>query len=289
MSKHRSNSKDTYEVPIYLNQKVVFDIVATMNDGLSQIKRITTNESKESSVEGELGTKNIFALFGVSLSGGRTKGENSQREEEKIHTPSSLFNMMKEQLKDEGIVTTIKTKEDFDGISPGDFIEIEGVIEQNPIIEVLNSASQMLELATVFTDVPAKNAKKEKDENKKILSQIRTLQKGLQNNDMVDLICKTESDYSFKAVMPVYLNYFFNNNMNEIVDGKFKVFGKVTSKCVDRGISLMRNTGFTLVKKDSLEKIFKDMETTDEDIEITGMTTMVEPPAIIVMPIAIYI
>lgn len=61
--------------------------------------------------------------------------------------------------------------------------------------------------------------------------------------------------------MPVYMDYFFNGNMNEIVNGEFKVFGKVTNLCTDSNdsIDLLRNTSFTLLKKGMIDEIVQSM------------------------------
>lgn len=78
---------------------------------------------------------------------------------------------------------------------------------------------------------------------------------------MIDLICETTKGCSFSTVMPVYMDYFFNGNMNEIVNGEFKVFGKVTNLCTDSNdsIDLLRNTSFTLLKKGMIDEIVQSM------------------------------
>ena len=60
------------DVPIYLNQKVVFDLVATLNDGFTEVTRIKEAATKDHSVTGEvnseLGNKNIFAFHHLNQS-----------------------------------------------------------------------------------------------------------------------------------------------------------------------------------------------------------------------------
>jgi hypothetical protein len=34
-------------VPVYINQRIVFDLVATLRDGISTVTRITESESQE--------------------------------------------------------------------------------------------------------------------------------------------------------------------------------------------------------------------------------------------------
>lgn len=282
-------------VPIYLNQKMVFDLVATANNGLVQMEKVATAEESKNTLNSEvnagLGNKNVFSLFGISFSGNRTSGEQTQKEAEKIHTPSSLFNTFHDQLAKEGIVRKVESSADLNELKPGSFVEFEGSIHANPMIEMLENMAQLMGLANLFQDEPnKKGAKAERESNKRTVAQIKGLLSGLQTNDMQDLICNCESENPYKAVMPVYKNYFFNNNMNEIVDGTFHVLGKVTKICLQEGsVDLFRNTSFKMFRQQILGELmnaFKDLDTT---IHTGDLSTEIEAPAMIVIPIAIYI
>ena len=57
----------------YLNQRITFDLLATLEDGFSQFKTLETQYSDSSSTDasfkGSIGSKNVFALLGISLGG----------------------------------------------------------------------------------------------------------------------------------------------------------------------------------------------------------------------------
>src|SRR5689334_15897108 len=59
---------DKLVIPIYLNQRTVFDM---LEDGFSHLETVQTSRKRGSSTEGggesEVGTSNVFALLGVSL------------------------------------------------------------------------------------------------------------------------------------------------------------------------------------------------------------------------------
>jgi len=63
----------TLNIPIYLNQRVVFDMLASIEDGFSQFSTISTSSEKSSLSSGEasaeIGTSNVFAFLGVKLRG----------------------------------------------------------------------------------------------------------------------------------------------------------------------------------------------------------------------------
>ena len=86
-------NKYNLEVPIYLNQKIVFDLLASINNGLAQVTKLKTSSNVEAGISGglesELGNKNIFTLLGVNLKGKLESGKNQEQEQEKIYTPSA--------------------------------------------------------------------------------------------------------------------------------------------------------------------------------------------------------
>ena len=59
-------NKHSLEIPLYLNQKIVFDLLASINDGISQVTKIRTasrsNGEIEAGVDADLGNKNILEI-----------------------------------------------------------------------------------------------------------------------------------------------------------------------------------------------------------------------------------
>ena len=289
-------NKYNLDVPIYLNQKVVFDLLASINNGLAQVTKLKTSSNIDTGISGglesDLGNKNIFTLLGVNFKGKLESGKNQEQEQEKVHTPASLFNCLKGELFKQKMVKKVTNDKEFNEIYPGDFVEVNGFIKLNPLVKILDNMSNMMELAVVMQgDGTGKNAKKENIENKKIIGQMKAFTNSLQENGMVDLICQTEGNYPFSSVLPVYKDYFFNGNMSEIMDGRFRVMGKVTK--VGRGnekIDLLRNTSFTLFKENMLNGMLEAFNTdNNEDINTGDVQTSISAPALLIIPIAIYI
>ena len=54
-------NKHSLEIPLYLNQKIVFDLLASINDGFTQVTKLKTASSTEGNlggtVEADLGNK----------------------------------------------------------------------------------------------------------------------------------------------------------------------------------------------------------------------------------------
>ena len=289
MDKKEELSKDLLTIPIYLNTKIVFDMLATIEDGFSIVKNIQTSRSKdkESEVSAEIGSGNIFAFLNVGLKG-KTKNTSKGNEtysEEKTHTTVSLFQKLKQKLGEVGLIIR-----DHSNIKIGDFIEMQGNFKMNPLIGMLSSIKEMLAIYNLFSEkAKLSNGKKDKMlSDAKFNAQIDALINGLQADGKRDIVCETEK---MNILLPTYDSYFINNNMSEVTDGNYKFLGKVVQMCINDGeISLLRNTVFSKLQVEKL-KDFEDIINDDslKPFFSEKITTSVKAPVLMVIPIAIYI
>ena len=260
--------KNKLTIPIYLNTKIVFDMIATIEDGFSEVKNIQTSSSKnkEDDADANIGTNNLFALFSVGIKG-NVKAESSNEQtiiEEKTHTTVSLFRKLKVNLEDAQLINR-----DENEFQIGDFIEIQGNLKTNPLIDMLSALKELMALACLFSD---KNKKSQNNKDRlmfdgKINAQLDGLINGLQADGKKDIICET---LGLKAILTTDENYFLNNNMSEITDGNYKVLGKVVQICKESGeISLLRNTVFSKLRLDRM-KDFQDVFNVPELSQFVG-------------------
>ena len=288
MKRNIDESKLT--IPIYLNTKVVFDMLATIEGGFSEIKNIQISKktSKEDNAEANIGSSNLFAFLNIGIRG-NLRNNNSTEEmvnEEKTHTTVSLFQNLKCQLDEQNLI-----KRDIDSINIGDFVELQGILKTNPVIDMLSGLKELMEFANLFSD--NKNNNKTKAEkfmsNNKFNAQIDGLIKGLQAGGKKDIICETED---LSVVLPTDENYFLNGNMTEITDGNYKILGKIVKICKEEGeISLLRNTVFSRLQLDKMKE-FQELlndPSLSQFVGEGGIATSVKAPVIMIIPIAIYI
>ena len=283
--------KNRLTIPIYLNTKIVFDMLATIQDGFADVKNVQTskNKNRENDIEANIGTNNLFAFLNIGIRGNH-KGNSSNEEtivEERTHTPVSLFQQLKAQLDSAKLINR-----DIKSLKIGDFIEIQGTLKNNPVIDMLSGLKEIMALANLFSDnKPNKNkSKKEKlMSNNNFNAQVNALIKGLQADGKKDIICKSDN---LNIVLPTDENYFLNNNMSEITDGNYKILGKVIQICMEEGeISLLRNTVFSKLQLDKMEDfqgLFSD-PSLSQFAGDEGIKTVISAPVIMVIPIAIYI
>lgn len=277
-------------IPIYLNTKIVFDMLATIEDGFSEIKnvQISSEVGEETAVSADIGSGNVFAWlnFGASANRKNNNQQSSVITEQRTHTTVSLFQKFRSILEENKLI-----KGDSDTIVEGDFVELQGTLKTNPLIDFLTNMQELMRLATVFDEKGGNKSKARKMmENQKLNSQIEALINGLRVDGKMDIICKTESK---NVVVNTDANYFLNKSMSEITDGNYKILGKVTKICLENeeGISLLRNTAFSKLKIDKMKE-FQELFNSAELKPFFGnenVTSVIEGPAMMVIPIAIYI
>jgi len=94
-------------VPVYLNQRIVFDLIAMLQDGIATVTKVFERTRSESSasnhLDGSFGLNKAFSsLLSINLSGkrGRAKTDETDatRDAERVHTPASLFFKLRELL-----------------------------------------------------------------------------------------------------------------------------------------------------------------------------------------------
>jgi hypothetical protein len=288
---------DSLNIPIYLNQKIVFDLLATIENGFSQMSSVQTfNESKDSTqadVVAKIGVSNVFAFLGInlksSLKGEQQVNDGTQVTEDRVHTPASLFQRLRQYLQEEKQIKLLSEEADLSNINSGDFIEINGTLRKNPVVDLIEGVIKLMELAVGFED-KAKGKGNQPNENKKIMSQMQALCDNLKSGNMIDLICDMKN--STKIVLPTYLNYFNNSNMNEIIEGNYKILGKVSKIVKDENdeINLLRNTSFSMMQKSMLDMMFSSLSSLEKNgLKTPEISTNVQGPALMIIPIAIFL
>lgn len=294
--------KMTLPITNYLNQKIVFDLLAVIEDGFSQVSNVTstntTNKSHNVKGDGELGfgVSNTFGLLNIktklkaSFAKDKSQSDTNQQNEERVHTPTSLFSKLLTYLDDNNLINDISVKSDLNELQNGEFVKFNCQLHQNPLIEMLEQFEQMYVMLNRLGALPKKKGKQNQDEE--VFKQIKGMKNALKDDEIIDLICAINNEDRLKAVIPVYMNYFYNRNMSELIDGNFTVVGKVvkivTSDDMD-DINLFRNTGFKLFKQNMIDKLFSSMANeTNNELELPDIYSKVTSPCILVIPIAIY-
>ena len=178
----------------------------------------------------------------------------------------------------------------------GDFIELEGELQKNPLIEYLDRFVDLFRMGKIFVDEPQIDYKKStkrraspaKNTNKKTLEQIKSFRNELEQSGTTDFIL---SNTKGTVVLSVQNQYLTNDNVSEMLGGRFRVLGKIIAvrKTESDTISLLRKTTLSLFSESDIQAMLQNaMEKVREQLNLPPLITEIRGPAIIVIPIAIY-
>lgn len=284
-------------IPIYLNQRIVFDLLTIMEGGFSQFRSVKTSEKDEKNtnydVAGEIGSKNVFALLNLGLKAGiGNKGlKTAQREicEDRVFTPASLFSKLRDSLIERKLLNSLDESFEASRLTPGSFVEFSGVLRKNPLVAYMEGITQMLEMALLFTSFSGKHKSKSE---KEILDQMKQFANMLKQSGTLDLISEVLNIPGLKAVIPVQIEYFSNESPADIIDGQFIVLGKVVRYIAEKNsgsVNLLRGTPLAYLPETNLSEVISAFDEIASEMSVPDeFTTQIPSPVLLVIPIAIY-
>lgn len=286
-------------IPVYINEKIVLDMLAIIEDGFSTVSQVSYSDHKENSnaqkIEAEVSTSAsiLSKLLKIDLKGELSHsgncGETENTTKEKVHTNVSLLSKFRAFLTDANI---LKSGFDISNMKIGDFIEVEGELQKNPLINYMDIFVDMLRMADIFAEKPQLNAKTQakaqKQQQDETMKKIKSFASELKHSGTVDFIL---SDSAGTVVLSAQEQYLSNDNISEILGGHFKVLGKVIAICADKteSIDLSRKTTLSILPHDLLADMFLCLQNEDmKQYNLPELKTEISGPAVIVIPVAIY-
>lgn len=286
-------------IPVYINEKIVLDMLAIIEDGFSTVSKVSYSDHKENSnaqkIEAEVSTSAsiLSKLLKIDLKGELSHsgncGETENTTKEKVHTNVSLLSKFRAFLTDANI---LKSGFDISNMKIGDFIEVEGELQKNPLINCMDIFVDMLRMADIFAEKPQLNAKTQakaqKQQQDETMKKIKSFASELKHSGTVDFIL---SDSAGTVVLSAQEQYLSNDNISEILGGHFKVLGKVIAICADKteSIDLLRKTTLSILPHDLLADMFLCLQNEDmKQYNLPELKTEISGPAVIVIPVAIY-
>ena len=286
-------------IPVYINEKIVLDMLAIIEDGFSTVSQVSYSDHKENSnaqkIEAEVSTSAsiLSKLLKIDLKGELSHsgncGETENTTKEKVHTNVSLLSKFRAFLTDANI---LKSGFDISNMKIGDFIEVEGELQKNPLINCMDIFVDMLRMADIFAEKPQLNAKTQakaqKQQQDETMKKIKSFASELKHSGTVDFIL---SDSAGTVVLSAQEQYLSNDNISEILGGHFKVLGKVIAICKDEteNVDLLRKTTLSIFPIDQITEIFSGFQNSGiKQFNLPELKTQIPGPAVIVIPVAIY-
>ena len=263
-------------LPVYLNEKVVLDMLAILQDGFSMVSEISTTSQESNDVsgttKGEMSSGSLLnrvlkIKLGAEVSGEKKQEEQWVSKEARFHTNASLFSEFRRQLIEHDMLTCMASDSlDIHEIQIGDFIEVEGALMKNPLIDILEKFISVYRMSKIFSEPVAVGHKKQASQKELAedaqIQQMRALLEELRVTGTLDFVLKSDRA---SLVLSAQEKYLENDNISELIGGNFKILGKVIKICAekDEGISLVRKTPLDILDADSLDGLIQAFESND--------------------------
>lgn len=290
-------------LPVYLNEKVVLDMLAILQDGFSMVSEISTTSQESNDVsgttKGEMSSGSLLnrvlkIKLGAEVSGEKKQEEQWVSKEARFHTSASLFSEFRRQLIEHDMLTFMASDSlDIHEIQIGDFIEVEGALMKNPLIDILEKFISVYRMSKIFSEPVAVGHKKQASQKELAedaqIQQMRALLEELRVTGTLDFVLKSDRA---SLVLSAQEKYLENDNISELIGGNFKILGKVIKICAekDEGISLVRKTPLDILDADSLDGLIQAFESNDlKQLHLPEVEIQISAPAAIVIPVAIYV
>ena len=282
-------------IPVYLNQRIVFDLMAVLEGGLASVTQVSQTTLVAANTTQQIGATfglgaALSSLLKIDLNAKRDKQDSDSnsttKTEERIHTSVSLFIALRAALREKG---HLKQLESDSIVSPGDLIEFASTLHRNPLIETLGSFLEMIDMFQVFLDKP-KGKGNQQQEMTQIKKQMGSLVSSLKTGETTDLTTQ-QLVSGHRAVISLENQSLNDPTMSDLVDGTFRVIGKVTRVIseAEGAISLNRKSAINRLPT----AVWEQFKITMASPELSAMALPpleweIKGPAIQVLPIAIF-
>lgn len=283
-------------IPVYLNQRVVFDLVAMLQGGIASVTQVSQTQQESGTVGTEVKTefglsKALSSLLRIDFSGKAassvTGASGETRSEQRIHTPGSLFMALRAMLHEKRYVLH---DSDTATPTPGSIVDFSAGLRRNPLLETVRAFVEMVNMMQAFSDNPGKGKGGQLSDAQKMKHQMESFISALEASDTTDLTTGPLQS-SYRSVITLEKQYLNDPSMSDLVDGTFRVVGKVT-RVISEGkgaISLNRKSAMGRLPASVLMQLRVLLGSPElKEFSLPEMEWEIPGPVIQVLPIAIF-
>jgi hypothetical protein len=309
MAKAEREPQGRLVVPAYLNVPMMISLLATLEGGVRFEDQITVDQKDSSGRDREVSTRvglpSVLSLLNLSASG-RLSGTASEEASEEVsmvrrHTEASLFNVLLKKLDELGAVKLLGDGTNVEDFVPGDFVEVSGEVVDNPLQRLLTLLIRMapllgIDLNQLLTKGPPRASGKGKASpalDQDALEGVRLILMfgaDMFDSPVQDLVLEGQGDT--RVVVTADQEYMTDGAVQRLLGSEYKVLGKVTRVLVDGSapINLTRRCALGLLPDAQVSEYFEDADKAmKEDLQSDLGQALIGPPALQVLPLAIYV
>lgn len=303
-------------VAVYLDNDVMLDLLASIDGGFSTVERVTSHSTdsseRTSGVSADLGVSgllsNVVRLgFGGSTKSTQTGTVGDNREGDRYYTAGSLLHKLRHRMSSEDLIHRLgPDPDDWARLSPSDFVEFRGEFSPNPLAHAIRMFLRLTDLAkkagvpattepaTHSTSRPSKpRGKVPTPETGVPTTFLETFLADLEHGKARLLVIKPTIDTPYSVVTTINSNHLRDESLQELLDGEYRILGQVTRHLPQdavRSINLLRASVFGVLAEEQVTETVDMLNTKikAERLRIPPTTSVITPPALQILPIAIY-
>lgn len=278
-------------ITLYLNTDIINNLFTILIYSFMDEKSISTKNQVSLNIKAplsELLDNNYEQCkpqgdFNLQISNESSK----QKTKEQISTNIIIFMELMKILKEQNIIKYINTTEDMFDIQIYDYVQFTSRLTLNPLIQYITNLIKALQVEIIFS-----KSKKNKDEIKEVLSQLKDDLNDFKKNNCLKFISDEIFNSNYKFIMLLQEKYI-QNNIEYLNNPHITVVGKVINVYNENNIknSFLKSESYLDYLSESTINEFKNKflnnSTTLEDFrfqKICNNFTIIE-----VIPLAIYI
>ncbi|MEA4957221.1 hypothetical protein SDC9_08476 [bioreactor metagenome] len=292
-------SKKEFNIPIYLDIDLLLDLMASIDDGFTNVEKITTHDKQSENSEVSKGGNVGFSLgsffkFGFDASKNDLKGKNSgiNSEMEKYHTYGSMMNKLINKLQKMELIKHLNDDTTWNNIEESDFIQIQGKFIPNSISKSFKQVNNSLDLIISISSINLGDGNydpNQVDELKSLNKMVEKIYEGLEKGDSQKYIVEIKNS-KYKAFVNLFNEFIRDNAGIELPSGVFKLFGKVIKK-VDENeeLDLLEETAIGGLSDEFIEILTTALKEMDSTIKMPDIETSTKGPGVQIVPIAIFV
>ena len=311
-------------VTVYLDTNALLDLLATVEDGFTLVERVTSGQTagstSERSGEASFGAPGVFNFFKLGLSGKLARSTNNARndatESEITHTYGSLLHRLRRYLIEENLITTV-TGDSPAAVQVGKFIEFTGVVRPNPFTATFRQLQRMLNYvsaAAAFGSTPQRAGGSRQNRSgggggggqsgptassptaaqlKAMGEFFEQLTADVEREGTSTVLLRSETT-KYQAIVTLYDDFLRDRSMAELLNREFRVLGKVARHLPEGSpekVDLLASSGIAGFSPELLGSLSEGVAEMSRSggAKLATPSTVIEPPVVEIVPIAIYL
>lgn len=305
--------------PVYLDIPMMVSFVAAVEGGVAygdeSTRRVLsgTDKDREATAGGRSGIPLLSSILNLDMSGRLAQKERGEETEEvkvvRKHTEASLFNLLRHGLLVSERITTLDNPDQLAGLEVGALVEVSGEVVGNPLQQMLDLMTQLLPYMGMSEEDLRKPTRKSgrrsgnpavkaaanqgdggSDDEisfEEIVRMLVTMRDDLAQATVRDLMLQAPG--GLRAALTLSTEFFTNQTTDYLLGGRFTAIGKVTRVLTEgESINLTRRTALGISGPDVARDLVRGF-VEDKDFFVEIGDPIVEPPAIQLLPLAVFV